>query len=327
MAGGLGGQRGGDDGDGSRGGGSGSSGRGLGGEKGGDKGDGNRGGSNYGGNYGGKNEGGRGEGGQQNSENTGLSTGTAAKKPTDEITRKKWGEWQARAPAYLADLQERIGKWASPSRIKQQVGLSAADVKQSYGKARSGFMDSLSRYGLNPGSGKFAGGLRALALGEAADTAGAKTTTRTGILDRDLENRGKMASLLMQQDVHRDNLGLRRHALDQEWLQHKDRIKAGMYSDRKNAEGGLWSGIGSLIGGLFSDERMKQNMIEIGDMNGIKVYQFQYLDEPHTTYTGVSAQQLMDVKPHLVGEIGGFLTVDYLRLIDEVMDDELRMAA
>ncbi|WP_419917443.1 tail fiber domain-containing protein [Candidatus Poriferisocius sp.] len=98
----------------------------------------------------------------------------------------------------VRDMQGRIDKYSgaidrfskeadeydSAGRIAMEEGRAASDVAQSYGRQRAGLMNMLGRYGMRPGSGKFAGAMRSLALGQAGDTAGAMTGARTGVLNR-----------------------------------------------------------------------------------------------------------------------------------------------
>ena len=99
---------------------------------------------------------------------------------------------------------------------------------------------------------------------------------------------------------------------------------AGMNASAQS-EAGMWSGLGSLAGSLgaawimASDVRLKMNLVKIGDlMEGVGVYEFNYIDDADTWYTGVLADELEEVMPHLVGEFGGFKTVNYKGLIEEV---------
>ena len=252
-------------------------------------------------------------------------------KQVGEIGREQWNTWKEHGLPNLLDLKKRIKDFASPGRIASEEGLAAADVKHAYGKTREGFMQNLSRFGLNPKSGRFAGALRSLALGEASSTAGAKTGARTGILDRDMSNRMSLANVFQGQQVSgpqnlsRGGGGLAnvsgQMAQDR---QSGDRMAMQGWQAQQQAQGSMWGGLGSLAGSLggawilASDERLKQNMTPIDTLpSNITVYEFQYIDDPETTYTGVSAQELRKIKPELVSERNGFLMVNYFELIDQ----------
>jgi hypothetical protein len=75
--------------------------------------------------------------------------------------------------------------------------------------------------------------------------------------------------------------------------------------------GGLLSGIGAL-GGLFSDRRIKQNIILIGSTpRGIPLYEFEFKQLPGIRVQGIMAQDV----PWAAFEIDGILRVDMNRVI------------
>ena len=246
--------------------------------------------------------------------------------------REMWDNWKSEGLPLLKDVGNQIKNWASPSRIKQQEGMAVADVNSAYDREKSSLTNSLGRYGMNPGSGKFAAGLRSLALGRAASTAGAKTGARTGILERDIGQkmglvsawRGDQQGAMRGLSASSSGLGSASGQLG--------RVSGSMASDRRagdrmnaEADAGFWGGVGSLAGSLgsawilASDVRLKRNIELIDQLeNGVFVYEFNYIDDPDTMYTGVLAHELIQVMPHLVGEYGGYLTVDYQELIQEV---------
>lgn len=106
-----------------------------------------------------------------------------------------------------------------------------------------------------------------------------------------------------------------------------------------NAAGELYTGMGNsivaanqakqanrgsmfntLIGGglqaasLFSDERLKTNIIPVGIENGHNVYQFEYKNEPGK-FIGVMAQEVLQSNPEAVVEMdSGFYAVDYNKI-------------
>lgn len=73
--------------------------------------------------------------------------------------------------------------------------------------------------------------------------------------------------------------------------------------------GGL-SGIASSIAGLFSDERLKENVHQIDVQNDIPIYSFNY-ENDDVTYRGVMAQDVLVKMPEAIKEIEGFMMVDY----------------
>ncbi|MCJ2018020.1 tail fiber domain-containing protein [Methylobacterium sp. E-065] len=77
---------------------------------------------------------------------------------------------------------------------------------------------------------------------------------------------------------------------------------------------------GALLGGMFgSDERMKTDVREVGELHdGQKVYSYRYGDEPRTQI-GLLAQEVADHKPGAVGPIGlgDLLGVDYAKATED----------
>ena len=66
--------------------------------------------------------------------------------------------------------------------------------------------------------------------------------------------------------------------------------------------------------GRGSDIRLKRDIAQVGEHNGINLYRFRYLWS-NTTYVGVMAQEVAAVKPEAVLRgADGYLRVDYGRL-------------
>jgi hypothetical protein len=72
-------------------------------------------------------------------------------------------------------------------------------------------------------------------------------------------------------------------------------------------------GAGAQLGSayLFSDERLKENIILIGEENGFPIYQFNYINIPEKTYIGVMAQDVEKIVPEAVMESEGYKMVNY----------------
>ena len=69
----------------------------------------------------------------------------------------------------------------------------------------------------------------------------------------------------------------------------------------------------SLLGGglsLFSDVRLKENIEYIETVDGINVYEFDYIDQPGR-YKGVIAQEVIQDKPEAIRWQDGFMKVIY----------------
>lgn len=102
----------------------------------------------------------------------------------------------------------------------------------------------------------------------------------------------------------------------------------GQYNARvagNNATTSALFGLGGQLGGsflgsqagsaamtsLFSDIRLKQDIKEIGEENGHKMYEFAYHWEPEKRYIGVMAQDVLQTHPEAVAVCDGFLCVNY----------------
>lgn len=74
-------------------------------------------------------------------------------------------------------------------------------------------------------------------------------------------------------------------------------------------------GAGISAAGLFSDERVKYDIKEVGKAkNGLPIYTFKYKgDATATTHMGFIAQDVEKKHPGAVGEVGGIKTVNYER--------------
>lgn len=242
-----------------------------------------------------------------------------------DISREMWGLFKTHGLPQLTRLAEQVNEYESPGRIAQAEGMAATDVGQAYDTAESGMRNEMGRYGVRPGSGKFMAGMRNLALGRAADTAGAKTTARVGILDRALQNRFGLASVWQGQAGQAIG-GLGQAASGLANIGHS------MRQARAQRSAGMWSGIGSLAGSLgaawiLSDPRVKRDIEPIGELrNGLIVYEFSYIDDPYTVYAGLMADEVFTVMPHHVGARGGYLTIAPFAILEELAGYELGRA-
>ena len=261
-----------------------------------------------------------------------------------------------RVDRYFDDLQQRVDNYASEGRIQAESGLAAQQVGRAFDREREGIVNMLNRF--NMGTGKFTGALRSLALGKASSQAGARNQTRFGILDRDLAQRSAFAGQLAGWTGAKNSLKQNYASLLQggqmvpatgtstigqgiaglsnvsgqraQQRMHADSINLANYQAKQNMLGGLFGGLGSLAGSLGgawilsgSDIRMKTKIKEIGKLpNDLKLYEYAYIDAPDDLYTGVMAQELLEVKPHLVfADKDEYLWVDYLGLLGELAND------
>lgn len=76
----------------------------------------------------------------------------------------------------------------------------------------------------------------------------------------------------------------------------------------------------SILGGLFSDERLKTNIKKVGRVNGFNWYSWTWNDIAEKLglsgeSQGVLAQEVERVKPELVGQRKGYKTVNYAGIV------------
>lgn len=81
---------------------------------------------------------------------------------------------------------------------------------------------------------------------------------------------------------------------------------------QQDARNGMYQAIGQVGGAmLMSDVRLKTDISRVGTLdNGLPVYRYRY-KAGGPMQIGVMAQDVLGVNPGAVGEVGGFLAVDY----------------
>jgi hypothetical protein len=83
---------------------------------------------------------------------------------------------------------------------------------------------------------------------------------------------------------------------------------------KRDSKSGAGSAIGAglnVVGSLFSDIRLKENLMPVGKLdNGLTVYVGNYIGQKPTQLF-LLAQEVQKVKPEAVGEEDGFLYVNY----------------
>ena len=166
--------------------------------------------------------GGGGGGGETSAEEKALYQAQA------DIAREQWDEYKMLGSPIQAQVASEAGRPTSESEYATNIGRAGADVDQSFDQATTEFRSGLSRYGLNPGSGRFASGLRSLSLGRAASKAGAMTGARGDLQSRRDQLRfGALSGLQGQQGRPSRASRLRRPALGVSPNVHRRRSRIG----------------------------------------------------------------------------------------------------
>jgi hypothetical protein len=65
------------------------------------------------------------------------------------------------------------------------------------------------------------------------------------------------------------------------------------------------------VGAVASDIRLKENIVFSHEENGHKIYEFNYKSDPKTRYSGVMAQEVININPSAVIEENGYYKVNY----------------
>ena len=235
-----------------------------------------------------------------------------------EISRQQWDEYKRLGLPIQEGLAAEASAPISESEYATNIGRAGADVDQAYDQAGTQFRSSLGRYGLNPGSGRFASGLRSLSLGRAASKAGAMTGARGALqFRRDRLRHGVLAGL--QGQAGQAQQGLASAAAGYGGIVNR----AQQAQDRaQQARGDRQSGFGALLGtGLtaaatfFSDPRVKDDMGTVGKLDsGIPIHIFRYKDSPKV-HMGVMSDEVAKVRPEAVGRHkSGLAVVDYMKV-------------
>lgn len=87
-----------------------------------------------------------------------------------------------------------------------------------------------------------------------------------------------------------------------------------------NAISGIGSGLSSLAGSIFSDERLKEDIEKVGELyDGSNVYRYNYIGDA-TPRIGLMAQEVEKTQPDAVVEIGGYKAVDYSKATQYAAD-------
>jgi hypothetical protein len=83
--------------------------------------------------------------------------------------------------------------------------------------------------------------------------------------------------------------------------------------------GALGGGSGLLGAGLFSDRRLKQDIVQVGSLfDGTPVYRYRYIGQ-QPMQIGVMAQDIEKFAPGAVGECLGYKTVDYEKATERAL--------
>lgn len=113
-----------------------------------------------------------------------------------DISREMWDIYKAHGLPLISEMTTEAMGGADDAEYIEAAGRARADVAQQFGIQRSDMQRNLSRYGINPASGRYVGMQRGLALGEAAASADAQNKSRQRIEDLEFDKKTIAANLL-----------------------------------------------------------------------------------------------------------------------------------
>lgn len=232
----------------------------------------------------------------------------------------------------------------------QLATKAAADAGTAFNRTRQANERAMASMGVNPASGRFQGIGSQAALGQAAARAGAMTGAReraqqTGYarkldaagLGRNLSgastaaygsaaNAGNSAGANYQSAGLNHLSGMNQGAATIGSGQNMQLSGLGNVLNSQTqmavnaADNSFLGDLGGLMGGaaamktagFFSDMRLKENVSHVGvdARTGINMYEFSYKGDAKR-YRGVMADEVKLTHPEVIGEFGGFMTVDY----------------
>lgn len=154
-----------------------------------------------------------------------------------QIARSKWDEYKQFGSPILADLSAEAMEGPSAARYKERIGAAGADVTHAFGREREAGRREMSRYGINPASGRFVGADRTMGIAEAGATAGAMTRARRGVDD---ESYGRK--------INAYGLASGQGAQASQGISSAAGGLSGIANQKANAKANHQAGVGGLVG-------------------------------------------------------------------------------
>ena len=198
--------------------------------------------------------------------------------------------------------------------LKAQNPFETAAAKSAMAKASLGAQNYYSR-AMNTMGANASPEAQIAAQGQAGQTLGSAAGEIAVGSEANKTNQLNALKSLQQQQMS-TAAGIKTQAIDQAWQNmFKTVDTAGsVMSGAGQAAGTLLTapGAGTLL--TASDQRLKENIVKIGEIQGQQIYKFNYIGDPRTTI-GVIAQEVDDET--CVGLEYGYLHVNYNKLFKE----------
>lgn len=256
-------------------------------------------------------------------------------------------------------MAKDAAEFNSEAKASELAGRATADVNSAFANAEGQNARAMARRGINPGSGRALAMGNQTAIAKAAALAGAATGARTSarmegraLTDRVANSVAGYPAMSMQatstgagygaSGITIANTGLggmNSGALSASGVASQMGSNAtSMYNAMGNYKNGqdqiaasndptaALLGAGAQLGAAWigkSDRRLKENIVLTGlaVRTGLKLYEFNYLNDPAHRFRGVMADEVLLVMPEAVTyNADGFAQVDYAMLGIEMVE-------
>ena len=225
-------------------------------------------------------------------ENSPYNTATVTKENQDYYAKSLADYQKAKREAEYGFSPEQIA--AARQGFAESTNLGVQNAQNAGGNALAKYINA----NMNSNANKFETGL-------ASEDQAVKMQKQQQTLQY-LDQLGKASSV--SQDVFTQNFNkniMAEQAIGQaesDWYAQRDARRAAAL----NAAASLG---GAAI--VASDIRLKKNIVYSHTENGHKIYEFEYIKEPNVKYSGVMAQEVLEINPKAVIEEDGYYKIDY----------------
>ena len=239
------------------------------------------------------------------------------KQAQKEANQSEWNTSSV-APQQL----DSYNKWSQEylqSKAAEKYGLSDAEKSLAL-NTNAQNMNFAQQNALRAGGGNASSYISGV-LNAGQNQAGLELASR----DAEVQRQKRMQTLSSLEGLNRsagvfqdvNNLNFQKQMATEQAL---GQAESDWYSNRAADRRALISAGGQVLGtagqvasaGIKgSDIRLKKNIIYSHTENGHKIYEFEYINEPNTKYSGVMAQEVIKTHPSAVIEEDGYYKVNY----------------
>ncbi|MDX9738851.1 MAG: tail fiber domain-containing protein [Candidatus Dojkabacteria bacterium] len=249
-----------------------------------------------------------------------------------DFTKEQYADWEKA----FGSIQENLGEYYNNLSGTKYTNRALAAEAQEYSRANTELNSMLAQRGMS-GSGMEAAAKTALLSSSVQNRAIIRATADDTVAQQKMNflglGLGQGSAMLGTMAGQTGNIGNAYNANMASQTQLYSNLASiqGSYANTalsgslQNLGGMISSGInatGSYLGGkaiAASDTRLKSNITFIDEVNGINVYSWEWNALAKQLglvgkATGVLAQEIADIYPEAIGEISGYLAVDYAKL-------------